>query len=279
VQTGPAGPTIHDIAIGLLSNALFAALLAIGQALYFRLAKRNPTYRRARFIAMLSAWGLSNAAVWFWAPGPWPWFFIVSLVPVTILVFNELNQFWKIGLVGADQEVKTGIDYVAALGMCQNSLDFLGIGGAKLVEHQKDFKAAIDRCSRSDRPVRLLLSRPDAPGLEKIAKMAGRDPRAYRDTVTESLRFISRLRNEEQKNIQVRLYGEFPAFRLMLINDSICLMSYYVLGKGDGSNLPQLHVVKTANAPDVESLYYGFTAYFYKIWDNSQEWNFQDFLE
>ena len=87
------------------------------------------------------------------------------------------------------------------------------------------------------------------------------------------------MRNEEQKNIRVRLYKDFQAFRLMLINDSICLMSYYILGKGDGSNLPQLHIVKTASARDVDSLYYGFSAYFSKMWDDSQEWNFRDFIE
>lgn len=77
----------------------------------------------------------------------------------------------------------------------------------------------------------------------------------------------------------MRLYKDFQAFRLMLINDSICLMSYYVLGKGDGSNLPQLHIVKTASDRDVDSLYYGFSAYFWKLWDDSQEWNFRDFIE
>jgi hypothetical protein len=56
-------------------------------------------------------------------------------------------------------------------------------------------------------------------------------------------------------------------------------MSYYVLGKGDGSNLPQLHIVKTASARGVESLYYGFSTYFGKTWDDSQEWNFRDFIE
>jgi hypothetical protein len=163
--------------------------------------------------------------------------------------------------------------------MCQNSLDFLGIGAGKLVQNQNEFKTAIDRCNREDRPVRLLLIQPTDPGLERIAKMAGKDQQAYRKGVVESLRFIARLRIEEQKNIQVRLYKDFQAFRLMLINDSICLMSYYVLGKGDGSNLPQLHIVKTASARDVDSLYYGFSAYFGKMWDDSQEWNFRDFIE
>ncbi len=209
----------------------------------------------------------------------WPWSLLISLIPIAIIVWNELNQFWKIGLVGADKEVHTGIDYVKSLSMCQNSLDFLGIGAGKLVRSQNEFELAIERCNREDRPVRLLLIKPTAPDLERIAKMARKDAQAYRKGVIESLRFIARLRNEEQRNIQVRLYKEFQAFRLMFINDSICLMSYYVLGKGDGSDLPQLHIVKPASARDVDSLYYGFLKYFGEIWDDSEEWNFRDFIE
>lgn len=278
MQAGSADSTIHDVIIGVIGNAIFWALLALGQMAYAKLAKRNPAYRRLRFGLMFFAWIILNVCIFVLTFHMWYWVLVVSLIPMAIIVGSELNQFWKIGLVGADKEVRAGIDYVSALRMCQNSLDFLGIGAGKLVEHHNEFKAAIDRCSREDRPVRLLLVHPDNPGLERIARNAGKDPQAYRKGVTESLRFIARLRNDEEKNIRVRLYTDFQAFRLMLINDSICLMSYYILGKGDGSNLPQLHIVKTSTARDVESLYYGFSTYFGKMWDDSQEWNFHDFL-
>lgn len=277
MQAGVADSTTRDVAIGVVGNAIFWTLLAVGQIVYAKTAKQNPAHRRLRFGLMILCWVVF--VVLALRTQIWPWFLVISLIPIAIIVGSELNQFWKIGLVGADQEVRTGIDYVKALSMCQNSLDFLGIGAGKLVQNQSEFKLAIDRCNREDRPVRLLLIQPTDPGLERIAKMAGKDPQAYRKGVMESLRFIARLRNEDQKNIQVRLYKDFQAFRLMLINDSICLMSYYILGKGDGSNLPQLHIVKTASALDVESLYYGFSTYFGKMWDDSQEWNFRDFIE
>jgi hypothetical protein len=279
VQAAAADSTAHDVIIGVIGNAIFWILLAFGQILYTKTAKRNPSYRRLRLGLILLSWVALNAVIFGLRTQVWPWSLLISLIPMAIIIGSELNQFWKIGLVGADKEVSAGIDYVNALRMCQNSLDFLGIGAGKLVQNQNEFKLAIDRCNREDRPVRLLLIQPTDPGLERIAKMAGKDSQAYRKGVIGSLRFIAHLRNEEQKNIQVRLYKDFQAFRLMLINDSICLMSYYILGKGDGSNLPQLHIVKTASARDVESLYYGFSAYFAKIWDDSKEWNFRDFLE
>jgi len=278
VQAGVARSTVSNVIIGVIGNAIFWALLAGGQILYTRLAKRNPAYRRLRFWLMLGAWAALNVCIFTLSAQIWPWVLVASLIPMAIVIGSELNQFWKIGLVGADKEVRVGIDYRTALQMCQNSLDFLGIGAGKLVQNQDEFKAAIDRCNREDRPVRLLLIHPANPGLERIARSAGKDPQAYRKGVVESLRFIARLRNEDQKNIEVRLYSDFQAFRLMFVNDAICLMSYYILGKGDGSNLPQLHIVRTTAARDVESLYYGFSTYFGKMWDDSQEWNFQDFL-
>lgn len=278
MQGANPGTTLGPIAFGVISNAIFAALLWGGNRLFVKPGRRNPIYRRRRLLSMVGLWFGSILIVFFAIPGTLPYFFTVSLIVVGVVVGNELNQFWKIGLVGADPEVKTGIDYITALGMCKNALDFLGIGAAKLTEHQKEFRDAIDCCNRSDKPVRLLLCRPDASGLERIARMARRDSESYKQTVSESLRFIAKLRNEEHKNISVRLYGELPAFRLMFINEAICLMSYNVFGKGDGSNLPQLHIIKTTEDRDVDSLYFGFAAYFGKLWEDSAEWNFQDFL-
>ncbi len=189
MQAGLANPTARDVIIGVIANAIFWILLMVGQVIYAKTAKRSPAYRRLRFGLMISGWVVLNVVLVLYTQ-IWPWFLVISLIPIAIIVGSELNQFWKIGLVGADKEVRAGIDYVNALRMCQNSLDFLGIGAGKLVQNQNEFKIAIDRCNREDRPVRLLLIQPTDPGLERIAKMAGKDPQAYRKGVIESLRFI-----------------------------------------------------------------------------------------
>jgi len=248
----------------------------IAERLYSRTARKNPSYRRLRLLAFILLWALLNVGLFALISGWWLALLITSIVLV-VVVFKELNQFWQIGLVGADREVKSGIDYVAALGMCKNSFHFLGIGAAKLTQNQKAFRDAIDRCNRTE-PVRLLLSRPDAPELGRFARMAGKAEESYQSTVRESLRFIACLQNKEAKNISVRFYQQFPAFRLMFIDGTICLMSYYVMGKGDGSNLPQLHIIKTPGSQDIEALYFGFTEYFEKMWNDSKDWDPEEFL-
>jgi hypothetical protein len=276
VQPANANSTINAIALNVIASILYAAAIYAGERFFARTAHSNPSYRRLRLFGFVLLWILVNVGSFAQLSG---WWLVLMLTSTTlgVVVFKELDQFWKIGLVGADREVKGGIDYGAALGMCKHSFQFLGIGAAKLTQNQKAFRDAIDRCNRTE-PVRLLLSRPDAPELARFAQMAGKNEESYQTTVRESLRFIASLHHKEAKNISVRFYQQFPAFRLMFIDGAVCLMSYYIMGKGDGSNLPQLHIIKTPGAQDTEALYFAFTEYFEKIWNDSKDWNCQEFL-
>jgi hypothetical protein len=263
---------------GVLGNALFAVLALFTRYLVKRFRGANPFWRRRRIVMVTVLWVLSNIVYVVWISIGLTTFLVLSAFIPTLVLGSELIQFWRVGLVGADRQVRTGVDYVKALDMCSTSLDFLGIGASKLTDKREVFERAVDSCNRPDRAIRFLLSRPDSEGLARIALMAGRDKTEYQRTVQNSLRAIADLRNHRAMNVSVRFYKDFPAFRLMFINDSICLSSHYVLGKGDGSTLPQLHIVKDAGAKDVNSLYYAFTFYFDSIWRDAEEWNFDDYL-
>ena len=201
---------------------------------------------------------------------------IAGTVPAAV-IYSQLHQFWRVGLVAVDRETANGLDYVTALNMCNSDLEFLGIGASKLTR-LREFEGAINRCSRPDRAIKFLLSRPDAEPLRKIATLAGRDPGEYQHTVQESLRMIADFEKRRGKNIEVRFYEDFPAFRIMFVNDSTCLVSHYVLGKGDGSNLPQLQLIKLSDVEDIKSLFYGFRYYFDSIWRDAKPWDFEQYL-
>jgi hypothetical protein len=265
------------IAINLISDLAFAGLIALARWGASKTAGSDPRYRKSKLLIIAVLWALGNG-VYFVTGLPFYSLFLFATVLVCgWVLYRELHQFWRVGLVGVDGEIRVGIDYDESLRMCLSSLDFLGIGAAKLTGSRSAFQEAVSRCDRPGRPIRLLLSRPDNEGLRKIAQRAGAAPEAYQRTVQESLRVIGQLR-EQEKNIQVRFYQDFPAFRLMFINDNVCLASHYVLGKGDGSQLPQLHIVKTGSSRDVESLYYAFQEYFESIWQDSEEWDFRAYL-
>ena len=258
------------------AGILYAVAVFIGERCYSRIANTHPSYRRVRLGGFVALWAILNAASLF-CPTYWWLVLLITTIPLMVVMYRELNQFWQIGIVGADREVQSGINYAKSLSMCKNSIRFLGIGASKLTDNRETFRKAIDRCHRTA-PVRFLLSQPNHPGLQDFARMAGKGEDSYQRTVTESLRFIASLRNTDKKNIEVRFYRQFPAFRLMFIDDRICLMSYYIMGKGNGSNIPQLQIVKNPGTQDTQALYFGFEEYFEKIWNDSTIWDFQEFL-
>ena len=267
--------SLQSFLISVLAGLL---LIVLEKWLFPRLAKNSPLYRKYYLFVFLCLFVILNIIYKSYFPQRFWDFVLITAIIFGWIIFRELNQFWVLGMVGADRETRLGISYKKALSLCTSSFDFLGIGAGKLRSEQSAFEAAIDRCSRPDRSIRFLLCRPDSEGLRRIAQSAGRSEDSYRKVVLESLRTLAILKNERAKNIQVRLYTEFPVFRLMFINDEICLASHYVLGKGgDGSNAPQIHIVKT-KSPDIESLYYGFHWYFERIWQDSIDWDFKTYL-
>jgi hypothetical protein len=237
----------------------------------------DPRHRKLSLLIVVVLWLISNGIYFFFALPLYTLFLLATTLVGGWVCYRELHQFWRVDLVGADARIRDGVNYEKSLQMCTTSLDFLGIGASKLTSNQAAFQAAIDRCDRPGRSIRLLLSRPDNEGLRKVARKAGADPEAYQARVRRSLSTIAQLKAQE-KNIRVRLYKDFPAFRLMFINDEVCLASHYVLGKGEGSDLPQLHIVKTSASRDVTSLYYAFHEYFESIWDESLDWDFASYL-
>jgi uncharacterized protein DUF5919 len=245
-----------------------------------KLFKNNLRFRKYRLLVFGCAWLILNIIFFKYFQRAAVLFLILTSLAQGWFVFKELDQFWTIGLAGADKQTKTGIGYEQSLKLCTTSLQFLGIGAGKLLNYKSEFEQAIDRCNRPGSPIRFLLCQPDSKELKNIAKSANKDELSYQRIVLETVRELARLKHERAKNIEVRFYKEFPSFRLMFINNELCLASHYMLGKGgDGSDAPQMHLVKESSSRDIESLFYGFQEYFERIWDSSTEWDWTGYLE
>jgi len=197
--------------------------------------------------------------------------------PLCLISF-ELRRFWRVGVWGADETIQKGVHYSQALRLCKSQLSFLGTGAAKLTR-DPEFEKALLRC-RPDVPARFLLATPDGATLKSAAKRAGKMEDTYREVVLGSLRVLGDLKQRREVNLEVRFYGDkFPVWRLMLIDKTICLASYNLFGEGDGSQLPQLHVVRAAESRrEVDSFYYPFERYFDQIWEKAKPWDFKSFL-
>jgi hypothetical protein len=206
-------------------------------------------------------------------------FFIASFAIFIWLSIAEISAFWRLGLLGVDKSISKGVDYKKALLLCNDSLEFIGIGASKLINERDVFRAAIKRCHREGRPIRFLLCPPDSSYLLNAARRYTRPASEYQETVKQSLNELRFLKEELSQNIEVRFYESLPLFRLMFINDSICLASHYILGEGQGSNMPQLHVwKKPPGRRDNESLYYPLRKYYEEIWREGEPWDFKKYL-
>jgi len=204
-----------------------------------------------------------------------PIFGVWSLANVFYL-WQERDTFRTVGVMGVDKQIKRGIDYGKSLRLCQNELSFLGIGAAKLTG-EPEFEKAVSRC-RQEKAIKLLLCKPTHDLLVEAAKRYGRSDEEYQKRVKDSLRIIARLK-ERFPNIEVKFYSDFQILRLMFVDDSLCLISYNVMGEGDGSQLPQLHISKLAQTQRIEnSFYYPLEIYFNQIWKSSETWDFKDYL-
>jgi hypothetical protein len=264
----------------ILANIAAALIFTIGgwamNNMRTRLERSHPLLRRFILLSIASAAVCANILYYVYINFAYILFLFLTSGIIGFVVWRELDQFWQMGLVGADHRIEKGLDYKRSLALCSNSLDFLGVGASKLTRESEEFEGAINRCHRPNRPIRFLLCDPDNEELIKMAKQAGRDPNEYQTTVRNSLRTLAVFRLNREKNIEVRFYSELPLFRLMFIDDSLCLASHYVFGEGDGSQLPQLHVRRTIGyRRDNEALYYPFKLYFERTWEQAVPWDFR----
>jgi hypothetical protein len=208
---------------------------------------------------------------------------LFSLLGMIVYPMRWLYRASDVGLYRVDRDIQSGIDYSRGLRLAKNSLDFLGTGASKLTSNP-EFEQAIERCHRPNRPIRFLLSAPDNPALRKAEAQAKTTPGAYGHLVAQSLKELARLKLEREMNIVVKLYKnshEEPSqetFRLMFVDDAICLMSYNFYGRGEGRDLPQLMFRNTHDADDTKVFYSCFVAYFERVWNSAEEWNPESYV-
>ncbi len=244
------------------------------------LGRRNPRLALLPIALLTAVWAVTSVLALILThrdSGPFYATALLFLVPsffFLLFIWNEFNRFWSVGLRGADTHVRTGVNYDAALKLVREQLAFLGTGAAKLT-NQPAFEKALTKC-RPDEPIKFLLMRPDAVNLERAARRAGRDRDDYKKIVLRSLQILTDYRINREMRIEVRFYSGESTFRLMFIDDSLCLASYNVYGEGDGSDFPQLHVMSRSTV--TRSFYYAFRRHFDLLWEASEEWDFNSYL-
>lgn len=267
-----------SLAANVLANVIAGIILIVGDRLLKGTVLRwkpDPRVALSVISLLLLLWGAANSYVIAYEPINAVAFFLVTATVLFFRLSKDFGPMLNVGIRGADIQVKSGIDYAKALKLAKNQLDFLGTGAAKLTSTGVVFEEALTRCHREGRPVRFLLMHPHGPALQRAARRAGVAPNEYQRRVEESLKKIGEIVQRRSLNVEVRLYKEPSVFRLMFIDEVLCLASYNVYGEGlgDGSQLPQLHVVRGASQVDTRSFYYPLAEYFRDRWEDAEPWD------
>lgn len=193
-----------------------------------------------------------------------------SFIGFGLLVTWVLKDISKVGITNAFETTAQGVSALASLKEVKRELVFLGIGARKLTE-TSEFDAMLSRCKAAGGTLKFLLSSPENTALENIAKLNGRNDLSYRSRVKESIREIFTRAEVSGVDFEVRLYDlkqkiSLPHFRLMFIDDKLCVFSQLVWNTAEGLDNPQLILKRNASSAG-SSLYQGYREYYDDLWN------------
>lgn len=203
----------------------------------------------------------------------------VCFVGLVVSLF-KLYQLARIGIYDFDASVRAGFAYKSALRASRHSIAFLGTGASKLTSSD-EFDSAIARCQMGVAN-RFLLIHPNSVVLKSAAKQAGVSEADYSNKVRASIERLARLVQSRGFKIEVRFQDanredDLESFRLMFIDDRVCLFSFNAYGRGDGSALPQLIVQSKSRREEERTFYYGLQRYYERRWAAANPWDMAEF--
>jgi hypothetical protein len=262
---------VKNVLISLVGNAIW---LILGLCLRF-ISNAGWTHYRTYFFIGFVALLLAAYPVSQYVEGTVAKLAIMAATALGVTTFGlarHLYKLWAAGIESADLSMKEGTTAAKSLSLVSHGLDFLGVGASKLTA-EKEFEAMAQRCTQGG-GIRILLSDPRSPALKQFARQADKREGAYVKKVVDSLKILKHLKEQRNFKIEVRFYSPTitPPFRMFFVDENLCLVSPYVFGIGDGSDLPQVFVARRKQAG---TFYKGFSEYFNSMWRNSTIWDFQ----
>lgn len=212
---------------------------------------------------------------------------VVNVFSIFACIFGGfyICRLRKIGISSADGVIEAGLDYRGALEKVGKGLDFLGIGASKLTAQKIPFTRAIELLGQNQGKARILLCDPREAAIETLEKRAGAHLGSFKANVKQSFTLLEQLHCRFPDTLEIRLYKtpnnqNLPPFRLMFINEDLCLVSQTVLGADkEGRLLPQIHLNNHPFSGMAPTFYQAFGSLFTQIWENASPITSADFKE
>lgn len=242
-------------ALGWLSRATIIARLKLGTRIT---------------LGLLLLTVVASGALWVGVTAQWT--IITFAISSIVLVWFALRGVSGLGIINAFRTTTEGISAEKSLKLVKSRIMFLGIGAHKLTR-SSELKKAFERCKRSSGSVRFLLSDPDNEGLKRLSGQNQKSGEAYSLRVRESITEIIHQAELTGVQCEIRLYQidnekALSRFRMMFIDDRLCIFSHVVWNDKEGLDNSQLILLKSAE--NVESgLYSAYLAFYEDLWSAS----------
>src|SRR6266496_603781 len=102
--------TIESFWVNIIAGIALLAGVSAVKCLHGRLGRRNPSRRVYVLTCVALCWFALNIVYVYFFSKFSAVFVFVSWSAFAWIAWSELRQFWRIGLVGADAQIQSGLD-------------------------------------------------------------------------------------------------------------------------------------------------------------------------
>lgn len=167
----------------------------------------------------------------------------------------------QVGLLSAKESAHEVDD--VALREATASYWFMGISALYLRTEREFLKGPY----MAGRSYRFLLLDPASTHVESVEEREEKEKGRVKENIRETINEISLIRSVSGANIQVRLYDELPTFRIIIVNEAKCYVSFY--SRQPGVFNPLMIFRSAEDSKDDKSFYTPFLNYFIHYWEIS----------
>ena len=145
---------------------------------------------------------------------------------------------------------------------CKSSFRFLGISSKRTMSNPVVQQKLIE-LGRDKGEIKILLLNPDSEFVKNRANDENESSRAWVSEINATVERLKNLANREHINIEVRLYDQYPVWRLSIMDEEEMYINFFLKGQ-QGPQSQMLYVKNHDN-----DLFNAFLLEYERIWDTS----------
>lgn len=196
--------------------------------------------------------------------------FVIIIILIGLLgYFLILQKRYKKFGISDIQKSEVNLNLKKQLGSCESSLFFMGVSARTILTAETGRVINEAFAKNQQLSLRFLLFDPreTAKGKQRALDETGNEDiwDSWKNIILSGIKELSVLKQEgRNRKIEVRIYKDFPVFRVLLVDNKIIYMNYY--GKGfRPSEMPNLMSKKNKN-----NFYHAIEKFLECHWNSSE---------